>query len=167
MKNFKNQAESFSEQANSAETELQEIANDLSAQAKEAQSLANASNESAKKENTEMKAAMEQARQDAELVKNLETSDSSGSEMKKAKEKARQSMEEAKQAGKRFSIAQKQADIAQTRHYRYRNKPSKLSNKLLVLLIWRLTLKIYSINYRNLLSFPNWKWRSFPVLEWR
>ena len=60
-----------------------------------------------------MKAAMEQARQDAELVKNLETSDSSGSEMKKAKEKARQSMEEAKQAGKRFSIAQKQADIAQ------------------------------------------------------
>ena len=110
---LQNQAESFSEQANFAETELQEIANDLSAQAKEAQSLANASNESAKKENTEMKAAMEQARQDAELVKNLETSDSSGSEMKKAKEKARQSMEEAKQAGKRFSIAQKQADIAQ------------------------------------------------------
>ena len=64
---LQNQAESFSEQANSAETELQEIANNLSAQAKEAQSLANASKESAQNENTEMKAAMEQARQDAEL----------------------------------------------------------------------------------------------------
>ncbi|MFL2912912.1 MAG: hypothetical protein ACJZ5X_05585 [Opitutales bacterium] len=107
---LQNQARSFSEKANSAETELQEIANDLSAQAKEAQSLANASKESAQKENTEMKAAMEQAREDAELVKNLETS---GSEIKKAKEKAGQSMEDAKQAEKRFSMAQKQADIGQ------------------------------------------------------
>jgi hypothetical protein len=92
---------------------LQEIAKDLSAQAKEAQSLANASKESAQKENTEMKAAMEQARQDAELVKNLETSESSGSEIKKAKEKAGQSIEDAKQAEKRFFMAQKQADIGQ------------------------------------------------------
>ena len=110
---LQNQAESFSEQANSAETELQEIANDLSAQVKEAQSLANASMESAQNENTEMKAAMEQARQDAELVKNLETSESSGSEIKKAKEKAEQSKEDAKQAEQRFSMAQKQADIGQ------------------------------------------------------
>ena len=110
---LQNQAESFSDQANSAKTELQEIAKDLSAQAKEVQSLANASKESAQKENTEMKAAMEQAREDAELVKNLETSESSGSEIKKAKEKAGQSMEDAKQAEKRFSMAQKQADIGQ------------------------------------------------------
>jgi hypothetical protein len=110
---LQNQAESFSEQANSAKTELQEIAKDLSAQAKEAQSLANASKESAQKENTEMKAAMEQTRKDAELVKNLETSESSGSEIKKAKEKAGQSIEDAKQAEKRFFMAQKQADIGQ------------------------------------------------------
>ena len=110
---LQNQAESFSEQANSAETELQEIANDLSAQAMEAQSLANASKESAQNENTEMKAAMEQARKDAELVKNLETSESSGSEIKKAEEKAGQSKEDAKQAEQRFSMAQEQVDIGQ------------------------------------------------------
>ena len=110
---LQNQAESFSEQANFAETDLQEIANDLSAQAKEAQSLANDSKESAQNENTEMKAAMEQARQDAELVKNLEASESSGSEIKKAKEKAEQSKEDSKQAEKQFSMAQKQADIKQ------------------------------------------------------